>query len=133
MGGQILIINIGFSLFFALIIISSLKHTQLSKVQSANKIFLSLLFLSIFSMTTSHNIYTIRKGHQGIDIKPDTPINVSTWFCLNTAKSKFSLVSPVAGWWETINKQLNWMIQEDKQIYFLTNNNTIHQQPFLFV
>ena len=29
-------------------------------------------------------------------IKPDTPINVYTWFCLNTAKSKFSLVSPVA-------------------------------------
>ena len=32
------------------------------------------------------------------DIKPDTPINVYTWFCLNTAKSKFSLVSPVADW-----------------------------------
>ena len=31
-------------------------------------------------------------------IKPDTPINVYTWFCLNTAKSKFSLVSPVADW-----------------------------------
>ena len=45
-----------------------------------------------------------------IIIKPDTPINVYTGFCLNTAKSKFSLVSPVAGWWETINKQLNWMI-----------------------
>ena len=30
------------------------------------------------------------------DIKPDTPINVYTRFCLNTAKSKFSLVSPVA-------------------------------------
>ena len=29
-------------------------------------------------------------------MKPDTPINVYTWFCLNTAKSKFSLVSPVA-------------------------------------
>ena len=29
-------------------------------------------------------------------IKPDMPINVYTWFCLNTAKSKFSLVSPVA-------------------------------------
>ena len=29
-------------------------------------------------------------------IKPDTPINVYTRFCLNTAKSKFSLVSPVA-------------------------------------
>ena len=28
-------------------------------------------------------------------IKPDTPINVYTRFCLNTAKSKFSLVSPV--------------------------------------
>ena len=31
-------------------------------------------------------------------IKPDTPINVHTRFCLNTAKSKFSLVSPVADW-----------------------------------
>ena len=31
-------------------------------------------------------------------IKPDTPINVYTQFCLNTAKSKFSLVSPVADW-----------------------------------
>ena len=29
-------------------------------------------------------------------IKPDTPINVYTRFCLNRAKSKFSLVSPVA-------------------------------------
>ena len=29
-------------------------------------------------------------------IKPDTPINVYTRFCLNTAKSKFSLESPVA-------------------------------------
>ena len=38
-GGQILIINIAFSLFLALTIISSLKHTQLSKVQSANKVF----------------------------------------------------------------------------------------------
>ena len=33
-----------------------------------------------------------------ISIKPDTPINVYTRFCLNTAKSKFSLVSPVADW-----------------------------------
>ena len=31
-----------------------------------------------------------------ITIKPDTPINVYTRFCLNTAKSKFSLVSTVA-------------------------------------
>ena len=31
-----------------------------------------------------------------VNIKPDTPINVYTRFCLNTAKSKFSLVSPVA-------------------------------------
>ena len=29
-------------------------------------------------------------------IKPDTPINIYAWFCLSTAKSKFSLVSPVA-------------------------------------
>ena len=36
------------------------------------------------------------------DIKPDTPINVYTRFCLSTAKSKFFLVSPVAGWWKTI-------------------------------
>ena len=37
-----------------------------------------------------------KKDHP--DIKPDTPINVYTWFCLNTAKSKFSLVPPVADW-----------------------------------
>ena len=29
-------------------------------------------------------------------IKPDKPINVYARFCLNTAKSKFSLVSPFA-------------------------------------
>ena len=33
-----------------------------------------------------------------MSIKPDTPINDYTRFCLNTAKSKFSLVSPVADW-----------------------------------
>ena len=32
------------------------------------------------------------------NIKPDMPINVYTRFCLNTAKSKFSLISPVADW-----------------------------------
>ena len=32
-------VHIAFSLFLALIIIGSLKHTQLSKVQSANKVF----------------------------------------------------------------------------------------------
>ena len=31
-------------------------------------------------------------------IKPDMPLTVYTRFCLNTAKSKFSLVSPVADW-----------------------------------
>ena len=31
-------------------------------------------------------------------IKPDTPINIYTRFCLKTAKSKFSLVSPIADW-----------------------------------
>ena len=36
--------------------------------------------------------------YEQINIKPDTPINVYTRFCLNTAKSKFSLVSPVADW-----------------------------------
>ena len=35
-------------------------------------------------------------------IKPDMPINIDAWFCLSTAKSKFSLVSPVADWWKTI-------------------------------
>ena len=29
-------------------------------------------------------------------IKPDMPINIYAWFCLSTAKSKFSLISPVA-------------------------------------
>ena len=33
-----------------------------------------------------------------VSIKPDMPINVYTQFCLNTAKSKFSLVSLVADW-----------------------------------
>ena len=41
----------------------------------------------------SHGYYKINNC-----MKPDTPINVYTWFCLNTAKSKFSLVSPVADW-----------------------------------
>ena len=40
-------------------------------------------------------------------IKPDMPINIYTRFCLNTAKSKFSLVSPVADWWN--NKTSNWI------------------------
>ena len=40
-------------------------------------------------------------------IKPDTPINVYTRFCLNTAKSKFSLVSPVADWWK--QQTSNWI------------------------
>ena len=37
-------------------------------------------------------------AHNFLNIKPDMPINVYTWFCLNTAKSKFFLVSPVADW-----------------------------------
>ena len=37
----------------------------------------------------------VNKG-KCVIIKPDTPINIYAWFCLNTAKSKFSLVSPVA-------------------------------------
>ena len=41
------------------------------------------------------------------NIKPDTPINVYTRFCLNTAKSKFSLVSPVADWWK--QQTSNWI------------------------
>ena len=45
-----------------------------------------------------------------VNIKPDTHINVYTRFCLNTAKSKFSLVSPVADWWNTIDEQLNWIV-----------------------
>ena len=39
-----------------------------------------------------------KKYSNNNNIKPDTPINVYTRFCLNTAKSKFSLVSPVADW-----------------------------------
>ena len=31
-----------------------------------------------------------------VSIDTDTPIKVYAWFCLSTAKSKFSLVSPVA-------------------------------------
>ena len=45
----------------------------------------------------SSKILPEAKGMQQ-SIKPDTPINVYTRFCLNTAKSKFSLVSPVADW-----------------------------------
>ena len=41
-------------------------------------------------------ITPVAQGLVQANIKPDTPINVYTWFCLNTAKSKFSLVSPVA-------------------------------------
>ena len=40
----------------------------------------------------------ISKHYGVVYIKPDMPINIYTWFCLNTAKSKFSLVSPVADW-----------------------------------
>ena len=29
-------------------------------------------------------------------IKPDTPIDIYVWFCLSTATSNFSLMSPVA-------------------------------------
>ena len=38
----------------------------------------------------------------GPGIKPDTPINVYARFCLSTANSKISLVSPVADWWNII-------------------------------
>ena len=44
--------------------------------------------------THSNRATNAKKGIKGI--KPDMPINVYTRFCLNTAKSKFSLVSPVA-------------------------------------
>ena len=44
--------------------------------------------LDVHSLT--HTVTEHRK------IKPDIPINIYTRFCLNTAKSKFSLVSPVA-------------------------------------
>ena len=37
-----------------------------------------------------------------IDIDTDMPINVYAWFYLSTAKSNFSLVSPVADRWNTI-------------------------------
>ena len=52
---------------------------------------IKLLFLEIT------DIFIHRAEIELICIKPDTPINVYTRFCLNTAKSKFSLVSPVAG------------------------------------
>ena len=42
--------------------------------------------------------YFFPANQQKAGLKPDTPINVYTRFCLNTAKSKFSLVSPVADW-----------------------------------
>ena len=37
-----------------------------------------------------------RQTQKYLNIKPDTSINIYTQFCLNTAKSKFSLVSPFA-------------------------------------
>ena len=40
--------------------------------------------------------YELQSVQPDVRIKPDTPINIYTQFCLNTAKSKFSLVSPVA-------------------------------------
>ena len=52
---------------------------------------IKLLFLEIT------DIFIHRTEIELICIKPDTPINVYTWFCLNTAKAKFSLVSPVVG------------------------------------
>ena len=45
-------------------------------------------------ISDAHN-ESIHDTSFNITIKPDTPINVYTRFCLNTAKSKFSLVSPV--------------------------------------
>ena len=47
---------------------------------------------------SDHNYKEIPSARVFFDIKPDTPINVYTQFFLNTAKSKFSLVSPVADW-----------------------------------
>ena len=47
-GGWLLLISIASSLLFSLIIISSLKHTQLSKVQSANKVFYTFFFFPIY-------------------------------------------------------------------------------------
>ena len=41
-------------------------------------------------------MYLHSKNEVSMSIKPDTPINIYARFCLNTAKSKFSLVSPVA-------------------------------------
>ena len=64
-----------------------------------------LSWLLNFALVKIHYTITIE-----MSIKPDTPINVYTRFCLNTAKSKFFLVSPVADWWKTINKQLNWIV-----------------------
>ena len=48
------------------------------------------------SKTGKENVLVITDAFT--NIKPDTPINVYTRFCLHTAKSKFSLVSPVADW-----------------------------------
>ena len=53
-------------------------------------LFISLMLLKIVIVDLFQAIMN------DIIIKPDTPINVYTQFCLTTAKSKFSLVSPVA-------------------------------------
>ena len=74
------------------------------------------IHLYFYGPRTKHMSFCPWVGHYDVTfclaacIKPDTPINVYTRFCLNTAKSKFSLVSPVADWWNTINKQLNWIV-----------------------
>ena len=58
--------------------------------------------IRIHSEIGKENKLTFQKSYNllicTINIKPDTPINVYTQFCLNTAKSKFSLISPVADW-----------------------------------
>ena len=67
----------------------STPGTVLSKPQYSTVVLSSLNMKNI-------SILSNRRGN--VIIKPDTPINVYTRFCLNTAKSKFSLVSPVADW-----------------------------------
>ena len=46
--------------------------------------------------TSGSNTDSVSSSSTRLSIKPDTTINIYAWFCLSTAKSEFSLISPVA-------------------------------------
>ena len=76
-------------------------YTLLLHIQS-NAIAISQIFLGSRRtfLPSGADIYSLINFPElfyfGPYIKPDEPINVYARFCLFTAKSKFSLISPVA-------------------------------------